>query len=218
MIRGFQVVENQQDEEIKIINYLYQKLEKCIWHADPNYQPCMGNDWNIYFHDVIQNGNPERKIIEICIPKHRGGMFLRSPIYYKVSDNGEDSVWNIQHDEEKNKQKKSFKDWKMRFYAETTNSQKKDGPDYFKEHLKNIGSTAEAIRYPKRAKGTSVPTNENSADEMKLPQSFKESQSEHKSDIEILGFSLKDCCYAGMATFIKSLSNTMHTKSLVSSN
>ena len=137
VIRGFQVVENQQEKEQKIINYLCEELRKCIWHADPDYQPCMGNDWDIFFHDVIQDGRPMRKIIEIHIPKHGRGMFLHSPTYYKVSDNGEDLVSNISHGEEKNvKQKKSFEDWKMRFYTKRFDSQKRD-TDYFKQHLES---------------------------------------------------------------------------------
>ncbi len=222
VIRGFQVVENQKKEEQRIINYLSQELSMCIWHADPDYQPCMGNDWDICFHDVIQDGNPNRKIIEILIPKHVGGMLLRSPIYYKVSDNGKNLVWNIKHDEETNaKQKKSFEDWKMHFHTGTTSSLTNDNQDYFRQHIESevkqkqvsgdaVPDDGAGVYSDESAVNSSTETQDHTDEsvENKLPKSFKDSESEYKTDISVNGLNLKDCCSLKMAKHMQNLSHT----------
>ncbi len=73
VVRGFPTTENQEEDEKCITEYLKKILQKCIWHWDPDYKPEKGKDWN------EENGR-ERKIIEIGIAKHSGGVFIQSPV------------------------------------------------------------------------------------------------------------------------------------------
>ncbi len=83
--RGFKIAEDQKP---RITNCLNAELDKCLWHGDPAYKPCLGRDWEILYHDVIDQAATPKQLIEICVPKHGGGMLLRSPMYYQIDKYG----------------------------------------------------------------------------------------------------------------------------------
>ncbi len=88
VVKGFKVKENQQGqvaEEESIRKYLTKRLGDCIWHGDPDYVPRVGVDWEV-FYPVILEGDVTRKLVAVCVSKHVGGMFLRTPIYYLIND------------------------------------------------------------------------------------------------------------------------------------
>ncbi len=197
VVRGFPVIQNQEAEERQLTEYLQQKLDQCIWHGDPNYKPVMGQDWNVFYHMVIEEDGTERKMIEVRIAKHSGGMFLQSPVYYVVDKNGTMG------------EKGYFSDWKlcfnstsfsdktvtnidMRIHTERPGTEINDGAD----RITPAQSVPEDQPQPGAAEATA---------ETKFPKSFKKSQSEHKTDILVQGLSLHDCCTNRMAQHIKTL-------------
>ncbi len=226
VVRGFIITE---DEKQKIHDCLHAELDKCLWHGDPKYKPYFGHDWKLMYHNVLeQGGTSKRQLIEICIPKHAGGMFVRSPIYYLVSKYGKLESNMGPHSKSKSQQKdepnqhEMFEKWKKEFHAP-------NGANYMYElHTKCSlrshwnrtpeGGTAEreqnklpssVLKYDLPAT-TAAAAEEDRPDDLKLPKSFRESQSEHKTDINVLSLSLRDCCSTKMAKSIQNLEGTKH--------
>ncbi len=48
VVRGFPVTQNQEAEETQLTKYLNERLEKCIWHGDPDYKPVVGIEIGMY--------------------------------------------------------------------------------------------------------------------------------------------------------------------------
>ncbi len=200
VVRGFPVAQDQEAEERQLTEFLDKRLKECIWHGDPDYKPVMDQDWTVFYHRVIEEDGRERKLIEVRITKHCGGMFLQSPVHYVVDSNG------------KMKEQKAFGDWKAHF-PDTTTTCHVDNTDAQHELRKH--TERERAEVNTRAdRGNDVlpiPKDQpqliagEAAAETKLPKSFREGQSEHKTDILVQGLSMHDCCTDRMAQHIKTL-------------
>ena len=213
VVRGLNVAE---DEKQKIHDCLKDALDKCIWHGGPEYKPRHGQDWNVLYHDVKENGAAsKRHIIEIRIAKHTGGMFLQTPIYYIISNTGT-LVRNVPSDAEGNvDQSEMFDKWTQQFLAADASEVKQtDVYGHFRRHT----DKQHMMRPPKDNMRSRVAASEteqdlsagmeSGRDETKLPKSFRQSQSEHKSDITVHSLHLKDCCTVKMARSIQALEHT----------
>ncbi len=200
VVRGFPITENQEADEKCITEYLKKRLEKCIWHGDPDYKPVMGQDWNVFYHKVLEEDGYgyERKIIEVRITKHIGGMFLHSPVYYIVDGNGDL--------EEKN----MFNEWKLHVQTNNLDVVNRDMQSllwkHFNREVPKINDQAApksiAANLPEDKPQPDVAATAAAA-KSKLPMSFKESQSEYKSDIIIRSLSMHDCCTNRMMKHIQ---------------
>ncbi len=193
VIRGFPVTQNQEADEASVTEYLEKRLEKCIWHGDPEYKPVMGQDWGVFYHKVVEEDGGERKMIEVRVTKHCGGMFLQPPLHYVVKGNGdieENTVYN---------------EWNFHFQTDTFDMDKNDKQSYLKKHVGTAGtelsdnSTIPNVPHD-QPQPDIVP---NTAVESKLPKSFKESQSEYKSDIVVHGLNIHECCINKMIKHIQ---------------
>ncbi len=233
IVRGFNITE---DEKQKITSCLRTELNKCIWHGYSKYKPSE-RDWDILYHGVIEEGEgPKRQIIEICVPKHPGGMFIRSPIYYMVDKSGklDSNVQQLNKDDDQNKgqdedcevginiQVTMFKKWKQEFQADFTIGEATQIHTWEIHHNRNASKAAgehnsfstnekkEATNATEKNMSRSKEMKEPSATthEMKLSRSFRESQTEHKTDITVHGLNLKDCCSGKMAKYIQALDHT----------
>ncbi len=200
IVRGFPVDDYYEPEEKHLTQYLNDKLSQCIWHGEPGYKPVRGRDWNVFYHNVIAKDGRERKMIEVRITKHDGGMFLQSPVYYVVDRNG------------KIEENQNFHDWKIRFQTTTTtlHSDKTDAQGHLRKH---IDKPDPEIKGKQVQDSGTLPGFEDQPQqvtaeapaESKLPKSFKESQSEYKTAILIQGLSMHDCCTNKMTRNIKEL-------------
>ncbi len=200
VVRGFPVTVNQEAAERELTEYLGWRLGQCIWHGDPQHKPVMGQDWNVFYHKVIGKAGRERKMIEVRINKHSGGMFLQSPVYYVVDRNGQ------------MEEKRDFKDWKVRFHATTAipHTEKTNAQSDLQKHMVDTGihekrQEVQNNRLPEDQPQPAAGAAAQAAAEIKIPKSFKESRSEHKADIFVQSLSLHDCCTNRMAQYIKSL-------------
>ncbi len=197
VIRGFSVIQNQEKEQQKVTDYLTRKLGKCIWHGDPDYKPEKGKDWDVLYHKVIGEDETERRLIEICIAKHSGGMYLQSPEYYVVD--WKDGICEATR-------KVDIKHWKKLFLA---CAGRNDTRTDLRKHIDTNREFAEMdYQEDQDNHGPEVqpqPVTAEVAAESKLPKSFKESHSEHKSDIVVQPLKRHDCCTDRMAKYITTL-------------
>ncbi len=199
VVRGFPVTQDQEAEETQLTEYLNERFQKFIWHGNSDYKPVKDKDWKVFYHKVIEDDRTERKMIEVRIPKHSGGMFLQCPEYYVVDRNG------------KREDQRDFSYWKVRFQniATTSDPDKTDKQHDLWKHTesedKQIDDQADwddrASTVPKDlpepvAAAAAIAT---------LPTSFKNSESEHKMDIVVQGLSMLDCCTNNMSIYIKKL-------------
>ncbi len=196
VVRGFPVTQNQGADEACITKYLEKRLETCIWHGDPEYRPVRGRDWNVFYHKVIEEDGGERRMIEVSIAKHSGGMFLQPPLHYVVKEDG---------DIEK---KQEYNRWKIHLQTDALDMDNEDKQSHFEKHVErtsselneqNVKNTITSYISQSQLQPDTVPT----AVESKLPKSFKESQSEYKSDIMVQGLSMHECCINRMANHIQ---------------
>ena len=196
VVRGFPVTENQETEEKSITEYLEKRLGKCIWHGDPGYKPVMGQDWNVFYHKVLEEDRMERSMIEVRITKHSGGMFIQSPFYYVVDMDGVIV------------EKKVYSEWKEHLQTDSVDAGNKDTQEHLLKHVERActdinvqavqSNSISNVSDEKLQLDTSTTTAES-----KLPKSFKDSQSKHKSDIIIHGLNMHDCCTNRMMRHIQ---------------
>ncbi len=192
VVRGFPIAQNQEDEERKLKEELEDKLNLCIWHADEDYKPIRHQDWDVHYHKVLGDVT-ERRMIEVCIAKHSGGMFLRAPVFYDVPDNWEGEI----------SKREDFILWKKLFLAtRAPNSERRDTPRNLKKHEKNH-STGTGLHGQEERAAQEQPVIGEASVEVKAPKSFNESQSEYKSDIVVHGIRTHDCCTKHMAERLK---------------
>ncbi len=203
IVRGFPVLQNpdQKAEERKVTDYLNRRLGECIWHADVEYRPEKGRDWDVHYLTVFEENGNERKIVEVCISRHSRGMFLNAPVYYVADWKDGECVME---------EKKDVKEWKVHFQTATTASHvdRTDTQSQLRKHI-------EVVEHPREdpegnnqrdiPEDQPQPVTAEAAVETKLPRSFKESRSEHKSDIVVQGLSLHGCCTNSMAQHITTL-------------
>ncbi len=127
LVKGFKVKENHHDqerEETFVTDYLKKRLGECIWHADPNYEPSEV-DWKVFF-PVVQEDSVTRKLVEVCVNKHIGGMFLGTPTYYVVNSRNELEEKPPRADQNK---RKKFPDWQREFSRDHTIDEKQHSLD-----------------------------------------------------------------------------------------
>ncbi len=199
VVRGFRVTENQEADEKCITEYLQKLLQKCIWHGDPDYKPVMDQDWNVFYHKVLEEDGRERKIIEVRVTKHHGGMFAQSPVYYVLDRNGAIE------------EKKKYSEWKLHLQTNTLDVGNRNVQLPLEKHVEKAatGTNAKVVQnsiFPNAPDDLSqpdIPATIAAAVDSKLPKSFKESQSEHKSDIMVQGLSMHDCCTNRMVKHIQ---------------
>ncbi len=198
VMRGFAVTQNQEVDEACIIKYLEERLNKCIWHGDPEYRPVMGQDWNVFFHKVREEDVRERKMIEVRITRHSGGMFLQSPLYYVVKEKGE-----LQENT-------MYKEGKFHLRTDTLDVDSKNKQRFLRKHVDRANTESSEQGVPSTIT-LNVPLDHSQPDtaptaavvEPKIRKSFKESQSEHKSDIKIQSLNMHDCCTHKMMEHIQ---------------
>ncbi len=208
VVRGLKIAE---DEKEKIKDCLNTELEKCLCHGDPKYTPCYWRDWKIIYHVVVdQEEASKRHIIEICLPKHPGGMFIRSPIYYVVGKHG-NLVSNAKPQSKAGEnnipnQEEMFKDWRTEFHTEYKSGGVTQTLECDVHHKRNASNVTgeQHCSSTNGTKETSAATG-HGPNEMKLSKSFRESQSEHRTGITVHGLNLKDCCSDKMAKHIQTL-------------
>ena len=179
VVRGFPIRHTQEEEEWKVTCYLADKLRECIWHGDPAYKPVQGKDWDVYYHKVLGDVK-ERRMIEVCISKHSGSMFLRTPVFYDVPDNWEGEI----------SKREDFNLWKKRFLDTRAI------PELHEQEGRAVQEQPVTV------------TEEVSA-EVKTPKSFNESQSEYKSDIEVHAIRTHDCLTEDMSERLKTFKGTI---------
>ncbi len=201
VVRGFRITENQEADEKCITEYMETRLEECIWHGQPGYKPLKGQDWNIFYHRVIEENGKERKMIEVRIAKHSGGMLTQSPVYYVVNGNGA------------MEEKKTYYEW-LHVQASILDVGNGDMHSPLEKHVKRADSGTTggepqnsidsiAPNAPEDQPQPDIPVTTNAASDSKLPKSFKESQSEHKSDNRVQSLSMHDCCINRMVKYIQ---------------
>ena len=196
LVRGFPVTQNQEADESLITEYLAKRLEKCIWHGDPEYRPVRGQDWNVFYHKVLEEDGGERRMIEVRIAKHSGGMFLQPPVHYVVKGNG---------DMEENR---VYQEWRSHFQTDTLNVDNIYKQDHLQKHVESLSTELSDQDVPNSAR-SNIPQFQSQLDTAstavasKQPKSFRESQSEHKSDIVVQRLRMHDCCTNTMMKHIK---------------
>ncbi len=180
VVRGFPIALNQEDEERKLTEELKKKLNQY--------------NWAVYYHKVL-GGEIERRMIEVCIARHSGGMFLQSPVYYDIPVD-----WKGEMSENQD-----FNMWKDRFLGtRTSNSERRDADKNLEKHQKSERAGTGLHEQQERAVQKQPVTEEASA-EVKAPKSFNESQSEYKSDIVVHGIRTHDCCTKHMTERLKEI-------------
>ncbi len=213
VVRGFKIPE---DEQQRLRECLNAELDKCLWHGKASYKPCFGQDWNLLFHIVSeQGGTSERQLIEICVPKHRGGMFLTSPVFYMVGKYGHLDRNGVQQSKSLSakaqpSQNDMFKLWKQEFQTSSEEDSTIQGE--FNKHWTTPSTTnITAVNNGQNIPMTDETKNKvhdkigSEHDEINLPKSFKESQSEHKTDIMVSSMNVRDCCLSKMAKYIQTM-------------
>ncbi len=89
VVIGFEINDNQEKEEMELTRYLENALsDRCIWSGNHDYQPVRGTDWDVFYYNVSHPGCKLRKVIEIRVQRHSGGMFVKPPTCCVVNDNG----------------------------------------------------------------------------------------------------------------------------------
>ncbi len=191
-VRGFPVTQNQEADEDRITQYLAERLGKCTWHSDTEYKPVKGQDWDVFYHKVLEEDGRERRMIEVRIMKHHGGMFMQPPVYYVLDGNGD------------LEEKKNYTEWKMNLQSNTSDMGNRDNLRSLEKHVdraepeideqedQNSVASDEQLTEPTAAAAKSEQS-----------KSFKESVSEHKSGITVLVLKLHDCCKVEMAEHIQ---------------
>ncbi len=196
VVRGFPVTQNQEADEACITEYLEKRLDTCIWHGDPEYKPVRGQDWNVFYHKVIEQDGGERRMMEVRIAKHSGGMFLQPPVHYVVKENGDIE------------EKDEYKGWKINLQTDTMDVNKEDKQSHLQKHVERPSTKLGHQTVPQTTT-SNVQQDQSQLEaaptpvESKLPKSFRQSQSEYKSDIVVQGLSMHDCCTLRMMKNIK---------------
>ncbi len=197
VVRGFPVSPSQEDVEGELTDCFEEKLNQCIWHGDPDYKSVRGKDWDVHYHEVVDKNDVtnRRKMIEVCISKHSGGMFLRPPVFYDVPE-----IWKGEISKTED-----FNLWKKRFLDSTgSHSERRDMPRNLERHEGNriaIPERHEQEQLAVQQQPVTV-TGEVSA-EVKTLKSFNESQSKYNADIEVHGIRKHDCCTEDMTERLK---------------
>ncbi len=202
VVRGFETSDTQAQEEIELSRYLDQSLSDCIWSGNNNNQPVRGTDWDVFYHDVIHQGGKLRKIIEVRVPRHRGGMFLKPPSCYVLNDSG--GLVTLP----------TFGNWLEHFSPPPASTRNEGKRNQLESHIKVSPEHHEHAEIPK-GKGDSSQesssTQSNKANKDNLPESMEAQSNDFKLHktfegdeilIEVHELNLLDCCTAKMANYL----------------
>ncbi len=206
VVKGYQVSDNQHAEEDELTQYIDTKLKKCVWNGK---QPDHPTYWNVSYHDVKSDEQRDRKLIEVSVVQVRGGMFYKAPVYYRVDGDARDKQNRLVEVSE-------FDTWKRAFYPNWKKSESWSKMDRLDKHVDKENNSGRSETEPvKDIKGQAESNriNENDEEEnmgafsqnAKTHKSFRESQSEHKTDIRPQKLSVHSCCIQDMVRQLQSL-------------
>ncbi len=186
-VKGFRTSDNQEREEKELAIHIERRLRGCIWNTNQQ-----GNHWSIFYHDVIEGDKVTRKLMEICVHPVPGGMFCKAPQYFTVNKEG--SLESREH----------------AFNPVNVEERELPPKDRLEKHITGVTRQEEApVSLEEDSFASSDrPTEDETSfamNETKITKSFKQSQSEYKSDIKTVNLSLRDCCIQDMARHLMNL-------------
>ncbi len=196
VVRGFETTHNQDQEERELTGYIAVSLNGCIWAGNGDNQSAVrGTDWDLFYHDVYQPDGNMKKVIEITVTRHSGGMFLKPPTYVFVNDSGDLTHFA------------TFQEWNEKFCASSVSPTKESKCNQLQAHMKASvelkDPTVTREHSNRRLSGTvkkdDFPTTQAAQrEDVKLQKSFE------GDDIEITvhDLNLLDCCTGRMAKYL----------------
>ncbi len=216
-VKGYQVTDNQQEEEDELTEYVATKLSKCIWNGR---NPEHDTYWNVLYHGVKSKRQKDRKIIEISVHPVGGGMFYKAPVYYTVNTEAKDD--ETQNQSSRLRKVSDFEEWKLLFCPNLKTVKTKTKGNRLEKHVAKDNSSrkteSDAGKVTESQESTSVEgtetdegvKKENMGDfslNAKMQKSFRESQSDYKTDIEVENLSVHDCCIKDIVKHLQSVSD-----------
>ncbi len=193
LVKGFRTTENQETEEREVTSHIARKLQACIWNTNKE-----ENHWNIFYHDVMEDAQVTRKFIEICVHPVPGGMFYKAPQLFTVNKEGNMEEFNGFETREATSNYVGIEDRAL----VPRDRLEKHETGVKKEEEEPVAPEENPVASANRQFGGEVPF---SIKGTKIPKSFKQSQSEHKADINTVDVSLRDCCIQDMAKHLMAL-------------
>ncbi len=204
IVKGYQVTDNQEEEQDKLTQYINEKLRKCIWNGK---QPGSDTYWNVFYHDVKLNGQKERKVIEISVHQVSGGMFYKAPVHYMVGKDVKGKGSRLVEMSEFNK-------WKLCVCPELKTAETNNKKDRLEKHVVKdsnfekdetklqVGRTE--INKTGEDQNMKDFSHEDISHDTKTRKSFRESKSEYKTDIKVENLSVHACCIKDMVKELQS--------------
>ncbi len=192
IIRGFPAGENQKQEENSLEIELEKLLNSCIWVGNKDCKPVRGADWDVFVYDVSQLDCSMRKIVEIRVPKHKGGMFVKLPKCFIVDDKGE------------REELKTIEDWRSRIHPADLHVDRESRTSQLEKHVKdptllthtfNKMGRSEEFRSAHQAEGDRPPGTLAEYANTKLKMVFDGSE----TSIPIPELKQLECCLTKMA-------------------
>ncbi len=198
IIRGFPTGENPDQEEEELRSCLEEKMNLCTWVGKGTGSTLvLGADWDVFVYDVISVDGPLRKLIEIRVMKHRGGLFLKTPTCFRVDGSGE------------LEQVKTFEEWRNLVLSSHPNTDRDSRTSQLQKHVKETdqidkdlstadGDEGQTPHQAEKGNPSEKQTSETGEKATKTPRYFD------GSDIDILipKLKLRDCCTTNMAQYI----------------
>ncbi len=192
---GFRTTVNQGKEESDLTRDLENCLShSCVWSGNHDYQPVRGTDWDVFYYNVSHPGCKPRKVIEIRVLRHSGGMFVKPPTCCVANDNG-------------NPVPLTFQEWRERLCP----TKKKDkGNQHIQTHVRasedspkelpdsSQPSTSKSISNVTTGAGDLPDSQHSETVNVKVQKSFEGEEVE----ITIHDLKLQDCCTGKMAKYL----------------
>ena len=195
VVIGFQTTDNQKQEEMALTSYLEKSLsDRCIWSGHHDNQPVCGTDWNVFYHNVSHPGRKLRKVIEIRVLRHSGGMFVKPPTCYVVNDNGDPVPLTFQEWRERlcPTKKEDKGNQHIQTHVRSSEDSPKELPD------SSQPSTSKSISNVTTGAGDLPDSQHSETVNVKVQKSFEGEEVE----ITIHDLKLQDCCTGKMAKYL----------------
>ncbi len=194
VLRGFKVTDQQEQEENTLTNHLKDSLSRLIWSGNRDNQPLPGIDWDVFYHNVSHESSKLSKVIEIQVPRHSSGMFLKPPTYCVVNDSG--CLVTVE----------TFREWKEQFLClhsvsarETKNNPVQAPVKISTEQPKGF---ADSSQHPS-SRSPSKLTIDEPQDVRSLDVKMQKSFEGGKTDITLHDFNFHECCTDKMAKYLQ---------------
>ena len=195
---GYPVTGNQQeaeDEKTNLTEYINKTLRECIWNGEkPDSDTCY---WDVFYHDVKSDKQTDHRLIEIAVNQIRGGMLLELPVYYTVDIDATNQSSRLK------KNPVELEEWTLR--PQYNNG---DNDDRLEKHVMKVNNSEKIETQQRKViKGQErIETNKiveelnkpNIIHNAKTHKSFRESNSEYKTDVEVKMLSSHACCINDM--------------------